>query len=473
MALSFSIGIYILRSLLAYDPGLYAVYSLVTVGLATGVMLRESVRAALVSAISKSLISVTSGDQQKGMHDALTISIIVAIINVLISILLSSSVHFLNMSEIYKSQFTLFMILRSLGYAAVIVVIPYMNVLAFKNRMVAYNVFLLFERCVDLVAVELLLYLLAGDHSDTPLIHAASVYVIFSGVVSILLILYTKYSSGHHLTFKPSKPSIPLFLSIKQNIIGSMMLVINMAMYFRFSLLLVNTLFGEIMGTAYAVSVQISSYLRQAIMGLVLGLDSRFSRKNRGQIRNASVSDVNEQLYVVLVPLVMLCSLATIYMDTLVGLATNSTKVNVPLISSLSSLFIVGVAIRGSSEIWMQLMISDSRIKAFAQPILLFSLLTPLVTIFASNVTNEYGIVIVAQWFVISMFLAHLCVVPYVLSKIAPQLLLTDLYKPIISGFFIAGLTIICSFFIEAKIFITMLIILASLIWCVALILYR
>jgi len=443
MFATFSIGLYIVKRLITTDDALFAVYTLVTVGLSIGVMLREALRAALVAYMNGE--NATADEIKLRFDEAVTIAIAIALLNFAFALLITTSTKFLNIDDNYRNTFSLFLVLRAAGASASVAIVPYLNFLAFRRRMGLYNIWLVWERVADLISVEVLVHSLINDQSHA-LLYGGAIYGLLMVTSAPLLVFICSRMDDIVSHYSPRPPNRQRRKEIVRNLGGASVLVVTMAMYFRFSLVAVNALFGEAMGIAYALSAQISSYLRQAVMGLVVGLDSYYLKGARHRSRENTVMQLRKQT--MLNSIALTCILVVIFalLPTLLRWLDPSISANRGVTLQLTTLFIVGVFFRSLSEPWMQMLGAKGRIADYSLPLLYVAGLSPITTLCIHWLGLQTPHIWLGICFACSMLVSHCILVPKILARQFSDISTLDLARSAYACiFFVAILAIVLS----------------------------
>ena len=418
MLLTFSIGLIIIKQLINFDKGFYAVYTLVTIGLGVGVMIREIARAATVPFF-------TQLDEKSDLTLRFRQSVFVILFSIFVNFLLSLILLYFSeqfqINDKFKQEFITFFWLRFVGFSILMLSVPIMNLYAYKGKMGVYNLWLLLERFIDLIAVQAIFIWAIKSNSGHALIVNGYTYLAGSTLLFFAFLMFFNHETKGKIKFIPKYPDHEALQYIKKQIFGTFLLVLNMAFFFRLSLVLVNIFFGEGLSYIYSIAIQISSYLRQAIMGLITGVDSFFSRSKleKGIIKACkTVSFFGQLNSILLIPLTILLFLFTPQIIIWVISDQNSTQgeeyANIVL---LTRIFIVGVSIRSLSEHWMEFLNGSGNVIKYSKKIIWISALTPIFLFMLQAAPTDKLINFLGWHFSISMLISHLIIVPSVFIK--------------------------------------------------------
>jgi len=414
MLLTFLIGIVIIRDLTHMEEGLYSTYVLVVVGLGFGVMMREVIRAAIVPFIGHSL---SLSGEVNGYGKSIFIASVASIVYFAIVLLIVFFRDVFDVNPLYIDTFSVFVLLRGVAHILLLLQTPALNMLAVSEKMGLYNTLVFFERVGELVAVELIYYSVFSDNYADALVINGVTVLLWNFVLVVLVATMLKVH-GRSLMFKLNMLDKNDWKFLRKQVAGNIFLVINMAFYFRFSIVLVNVLFGELASAIYGISTQIIGYLRQAVMGLVTGIDSYFSKN----IKNKRNTQVNEQLFVVgeinsvLVIFAAMCMYVALpYIVS--GVVSGELSDYIEQIVFLGNVFLVGVVARSLSEHWMSYMSGIGKVKDYSILIFFVSTTTPVVIVFLWFYDIVNPLQYLAYHFVLAMIVSHMLVIPLVIRK--------------------------------------------------------
>lgn len=415
MACTFAIGIYIMRRLLSIDPSLFAVYTLLTVGLGVGMMIREALRMALVPFLRQHIKpdgSITSSQFQQ----SLTLTTIFALANTSLYFFIAHMGSLFNISATYADQFKDFVFLRGIGYSFIIICVPFLNLLANEYRMISYNCWLLAERVLDVVVIETIIRAL-HDNSTQPLVSGGIAYLVCTFFLMCLLILIRKFTSREGISIKPKLITKTNYRYFLKRIRSSGLLVVTMAMYFRFSLVIINIVFGEALAISYAIAVQVSSYLRQITMGLITGLDSYFARKSADRTKNLMAKEVNKKALSSAIFLFLVFLTFIIFLRPLVQFLTQGSDINIESVLIFSTFFLCGVFIRATSETWMQFLSGLGKVNLYSTKVFCVAVISQAYVLILSQFSLNEPEYYIGAGFFAAMFVSHWLIVPIALKK--------------------------------------------------------
>lgn len=423
LAVTLLIGLYITRTLLSADVALFSVYMIVTMGLAIGVMAREALRIATVSLIADMFVVEPSsnavGRQVSGNSLRLIrkLAITTAAGSVLLSLPLVTLSGVIEMPPVLADQFRAFLMLRALGTGFLICAVPYLNVIAYTRRFGVYNLILLCERSIDLLSVMAIARVFLSADTENALLVGGVIHATLSLVLCISVWLYFgRVVRVDRLEFRKSGEERSV-LGALAAISGPGLLVLNMAAYFRLSLPLSNILFGEAVGAMMAIAVQVSGYLRQAIQGLVLGLDSLFSRESRELTSQETVLRLDKRALQTGLLLIVSFGLLVPAIPYLLNYLTGETTLADGRLHQLTILLLAGVLLRALSEVWMQYLNGRGQTMTYAKILLVVAMGYVLTLLLIGSFQPSSPELLIGAAFVVSTGLSHMVVVPTCLAR--------------------------------------------------------
>ena len=411
MIITFAIGFYLIKRLLAYDIGAYSIYALVVIGFGIGVMIREALRIFLVSRISEDL-----KDSGTHLRDGFYLCAIGAAFNIGMAIMLALSADLFSLPSGYSDNYIWFVIFRSLGVSVLIYLTPMLNILAYRGEMVKYNVILIVERLLDLLLVEAAILLHDAEMNVVSFGYGGAIYFVASILLYGLLVLFFTDSKFKRCLLTPARqPSVGrLGSSFK----GSLLLVLNNAFSMRAPILVINIFIGETASALFAIAIQIAGYVRQGCMGLVTGLDSMFRKKlltTEGGIVNA---EMNQKLLIVAFTVMAISVVFVYHVDILLSFLLPNKLENDSEVILISRVLIVYMMIRMSTEVWTQLLAAVGGLMQFSYLSILVNSLIVVVIVILAEFDMLNPTIWVAVFILLTAVVINLAVYPKVLVNL-------------------------------------------------------
>ncbi|MHC9510135.1 hypothetical protein [Kangiella sp. M94] len=407
MILTFLIGLLIIKLLITEDKELYSVYVLVTMGLGLGAMFRELLRASIVPFLSLKGDAGINENYSKSLYYTLQ----VILLFLACSFVLYSLKDFLEISPAYQSSFDAFYWARVIGAALLLLSFPALNVLAYNNQMVRYNLWFLFERVGEFLSVLLIIPANLYLNYDEPLLVNATVFLAWAIFQSVYFIAIF-HKSHTNCLMRPKRYTREertyLFRQLKANLL----LIINMALYYRATLVLINILFGSSVSVVYGLIVQLATYIKQVATGLVTGIDSFFAKtyKNKGESKQA-VKIIESLNMLIMLPF---STFVVIVFPFLLNFITEQ-KFDTPshYIHYLFALFMIGIVIRSLSEHWMGFLSGIGHANLYTGRIVIIASLVTASIFGIYYLKLEQPIFWIGVVFIIGMVASHFFIVPW------------------------------------------------------------
>lgn len=446
MILTFLIGLLIIKLLITEDKELYSVYVLVTMGLGLGAMFRELLRASIVPFLSLKGDAGINENYSKSLYYTLQ----VILLFLLCSLILYFLKDLLKIAPAYQSSFDTFYWARVSGAALLLLSFPALNVLAYNNQMIRYNLWFLFERVGEFLSVVLIIPAKLYLNFDEPLLVNATVFFVWSIMQSVYFIVVF-HKSHRYCLMRPKRYTREerayLFRQLKANLL----LIINMALYYRATLVLINVLFGSSVSVVYGLIVQLATYIKQVATGLITGIDSYFAKTQKNLQQSRQAINIIEHLNMAI--LLPFSAFVVIVFPFLLNFITQQ-EFDTPsyYIHYLFALFMIGIVVRALSEHWM----------GFLSGIGLAYLYTGKILVVASLITAsifgiyylkvEQPIFWIGVLFIVGMLLSHFFIVPWqyslrtktrYVSNMCGILLFSVIYTAmIIASFYISNMLV-------------------------------
>jgi len=422
------IGLYITRTLVTTDVSLFSVYTIVTVGLAFGVMAREALRIATVPLIAR-LHAVSDPEQPPpDAHDPargadiLRLALLVALANMALALPVTVLGHMLDIPSMLASQFAAFIVLRAVSSSLFITVVPYVNIIAYARAFTLYNGILLAERLADLVAVLVIVRLVRDGRADSALIVGGLIHACLAAVIALTVRAVSRRIATRRALepWSTANGSRIDLRSAARALAGPGLLVLNMAAYFRLSLPLANVFFGETVGAMMAVAIQVSGYLRQAVQGLVTGLDSLMSREAKELGGEANVRRLDTRVLDISLLLCAAFGVLAPLVPDLLDLIVGEAPIDRTRLQLLTLLLLVGVLARSLSEVWMQFLNGRGDTVHYSRKLLVVAVvyLTALALLSRSELPRPE--ILIGLLFAAASMISHLMIVPVCLSTSLP-----------------------------------------------------
>lgn len=414
MVLGFGISLVIIKRLLSFDPELYGIYVLVAFGLGIGSMVRELLRASLVPLMTDRGGSDRTPDP-RAISLGNTASLLMAAVVVVIGLGILSAEDVLVVPTVYRSGFAGFFLFRILAGAVFLLSLPALTTLSLQKQMGWYNLWLLLERVGDLIAVETMLSLI-GDDPSMAIVMGGAVYFFWCLLQTVAVmgsVGFVRSGVAVHYRIPTEEERRRLWDQFR----GHLQVIVNMALYFRGSVVLANIWLGAELTAVFGAVVQLAGYLRQAVGGAVFGSDALFVSDGRRLIRGLKrllekIGDLNASiaLAVTLPAMLLMPEIADFFVGDLEEQAVQFFVLSGRLLT-------MGVLFRGLAEHWMQFLNGSGRVRVYSKRLLAIALLSPVVWVVGHQAPPAALAIAWSTFFLAAMAMSFLIVLPWVVAS--------------------------------------------------------
>lgn len=451
LVIGFGVGLLIVRQLLLYGSDIFNIFTIVTVGAGVGIMLRELLRIALTSHLSRawSRREEEGGEREfrSVFGQSMTLCALAALAGAALMALVALAIPYLAVEPQNIAAAQTFVAARTAIMICTVAISPLLTMLLVMQKFGRMNLLMTAERVADFLAVLTPLIALA------PGIGGADALVVFA-VASAALICSLYLFAGWWITrsapslLKPtwrwqsSSARKPILLSIG----WAFALVLSFNLYLRFDTFFINTHFGVAATIAFGLSVQLIGMVRQASSGIVLGLDAVAAKARFGTRRTDSKShdaDSSEHYGPILVfssylqalvsGSIIVALLFTIdrLFDLWVGSRIDDPTI-LPLARSMSLIMLVGIVAVTLSDAWTNTLNGIGRKSIYVRYTIIVAIsnVVILVTLGAFGAITPIGLTIIYS---LLLAVAHLVIVPVQYSRETGTKLSTML-APILRG---------------------------------------
>jgi len=251
---------------------------------------------------------------------------------------------------------------------------PPLQAILVAGRTLAYNLFLSFERLVDLIAVGLIVTLAAGIVEPK----AAAWYFVGSTIlyVTVQLSVFV-YARRIDRRFVPRRVPVRLAdLKLARGIFGwNIAIVVAFLLYLRYSTLAVNVAIGETATLLLGLVFLLIGYQRQVSMGLVIGLDAVVARSfgsgrpQAGQdafVLKTVLRSTHVQSIFSCGSVALLFVLADPIFRLWLGASLAESGWDAEVATNVFRIMSLGVLARSISESWMKILNGQGRVGYYA-----------------------------------------------------------------------------------------------------------
>lgn len=392
MLCTFVMGLLIVRLLIALSDEVFSTYTLITIGVGVGIMLKELARIGLVPYLSKSL---NDGDER--FAQKLGISVAVTSMLGLFG-LFCMWVFALNLEHfaIQKNQTTavlVFIVCRAIQIFVSLFCMPHIALLTITRRYVSSNVFLTLERLADLLAVICAIVFVNPNEGGEVLVlvgivSLALTTILYIGTAWLVFNLNTKFRpSFSDLSIVQLRPIFSLFG-------WASILVLASNLFLRFDTLFVNIKDGVIGTVIFGITVQAIGLIRQLTFGLVAGLDAAFAHQKNNKVDGDGSyallrisSYLQASIGFAVYGVLFFCG------STVLELWIGSENADSFMLSQAIQLVVVmglGIIVTGFAEVWISIMNGQGLIGRYAPWLVPGAILNPILLFVGYKIMDQY-----------------------------------------------------------------------------------
>lgn len=415
LALTFALGIIIVRLMAELGPDAVLIYLLLISSTGIAALLKFALQNALVPALGLSI----DGRGEHSFPTVLWTSLVFGVVAGFVSLLLFGIFWMfssqLNLGELSQRTISIALFGTAIQAFSSSIGMVFLNLILVERRIVIYNVLQVLDRAVILLAAVVAFQLPAGTSIDTKV----QIFYVLGSALLVALQIAT------YVVAVARRPDLQLrrtALNPDTNrwigaFIGwNVVVVIAFAFFTRWPTLVVNWSLGEAMTLTIGIVLTVIGYQRQISMGLVVGLDALVARlssdgKADGQM-NANALILRSTYTLSAFSAFSVCALGLFiepilmlwFGDTLTGTGwTPATS------ASLFRIMSFGIAASILAEGWMKFLSGQGNVSTFAPSLLLAGLVNMIgvfiaVTIFDGEAAlRTIAIVFSASFVVVNL----------------------------------------------------------------------
>jgi len=418
---TFVIGLLYIRVIQSFGNETFAIIVISAACVTLYDCVREVVRTFAIPALGVACHSAEGEELGRTLVNSVLISSAFAAIAFGVSICVALNPQYLGIPEGYTTQSTAYLLIRFVPAAVGVAVCPLTCMFAVHGDFARYNAVFVAERFLDLFAA--LAVLVVGYFFDT-----SSQLIVFGVIISGTLLVLNCAAAWLAVRQLPARHLSPRLVSLKcvrelmSSTGWSIAYMVGLTLHIRFDVLLANAVFGLKTGVAYSVAAQLAGYVRTGVSTLGNGLDSVAARAwvngDQMELRRQTRIFASAQ---VLAALAVTGALGLSLPDLLpvwLGSQASSEVLDFAEIASIARLLLIGMAARSASEALMSILSGCGRIRSHARPILLGSLVNPiLIAMLYLMLPVDHRFLAPALSFAIIMPLVHVLLIPWIFSK--------------------------------------------------------
>ena len=434
----------------ATDVG-FGLWGLLGATAGLGDMFKEVVQTSMNRELGDAYHSDDDHKFRRVFNSALVVSLCATLFGVLIYGIIYFVIPMLNITDDWIAAARTVVLFQALASCVSIACAPLFNLYLIAERMITYNLLLVFERSSYFWAAIVWVVLNPSDDPQQTLVQFAATGAIITVIVVVLaavsmLILDKRTRPSRALVDRAEVRSI--ITTSGWN--GVMTIALNM--HIRLSQLLVNIWFGLTANAIFAAAVRLSSYIRMVTTGMTDGLDivaARLTAQNQKDSIGKLLPQITKFHGLIAIPA---CVVVFIYTPALleVWVGKHFEKEQLEICIITVRVLAIGMAARGVSDGWLRVLYGAGYIQKYAPLILIGGAINPLLSfaLFLSLPNNEASQTVLASFhapaiaFTLIFIGIHFGGVQLVVRKylgVSPVVLCKVLFRPVIIGLVIGG----------------------------------
>lgn len=385
---TFVIGIVIVRIMAEIGPDAALIYLLLISSTGIAAMFKFALQNALVPALGLSIDGSGEHDFQKVYWTSFVLGVGAGLLSVVLFAGFWLVSDQLNFGALSQTTIAIALLGTAVQTFASSVGIVFLNLLLVERRLVAYNIMLVLDRALILVAATVIIVLPPATSVDDKL---QLFYALVGGLTIVLQLgIYVLAVRGEpHLRLRRAPLVRQTTAWISAFIGWNAVVVIAFALFTRWPPLVVNWSLGELMTLTLSIVLLLIGYQRQLSMGLVVGLDAMVARLMGTENDGEASSLILRWTYILTVFATFSCALIGLFVETILALWFGDSLSEsgwVPAMSAdLFRIMSFGIAASILSEGWMKFLSGRGEVRAFAPPLLIAGIINIVGVIIAST----------------------------------------------------------------------------------------
>lgn len=268
--------------------------------------------------------------------------------------------------------------------------VPHRSLCLIAEKTTTLNLWVVAERFADVTAAAVAVLWIAPDRPGVAIVAYGFLSAGLTAATTGIALRSTRALAGGTILDGTASPSPAASLRLRRAIAENSTLGVAMNLYIRASLLIVQLIAGSVGAFAFGLAAQFSFYLRQAGMGLVLGIDGVAARARSADetegvgllLRRA----MRWQAAVVMPGAVLVFVFAEPLLRLWAGPRIAAENDSLAEISGLVRILLIGVSARALSEGWMRALTGVGRARVIAGPVVAGALASPVICLAAALV---------------------------------------------------------------------------------------
>lgn len=438
---SLIIGLILVRLLLRFGNEAFGLIALLGSQTGFAMMLNEIVRASIVPHLGAAYHSENSEEFVEVYNSSILVSLCAAVAAVAALGVIACILPWLNIPETLRGAAYVFIAASAVRCFFTVALAPTFNHYLVTERMVSLNVWLVLERSTDLASAVLACWMFDKTQASQAIITygicwaALSVSLLTAASLWILQI-------DNRLWPNPALATRRAAISFLQSVGWNAGVRVAVSLYTRLDMLIMNLWFGIWGNVVFGIASQLAGYVRQTMMGLVLGVDAVASRLatragTKAILRLVNRSAQLQSLILWPVVIVLLVLPEPILHIWLWGRLADAETM-IPTIATLIRILALGVAARSVSEGWMRILAGAGEVRKYAPVVLLGALANPFLVIAALLLFPEAFKYTAPAWVFSALLIPiHLIAIPSIVARefhVTYRQVMSPLVKPALAA---------------------------------------
>ncbi len=436
MATGFILSLWLVRLLLAFGSDACAVILLLASAGGLCAILQALARSSLTPVLA---LAYHEDDtcRQRGMFASSVFVCVLASAMALVGFfLLGLALDWLKIPEELLAGVRWFVAAKAAQAVLVLAVTPRVTMYLVERRMGVYNLCLLAERVADVASALLVLWLAPADPAQ-----AIAYFGLFSATlhaVALSLVVTLARRGRPAMAFQWSDANWSAVRGIFHSVRGNSAVVLAMALYARFDMMLLNLTGGLAANLVFSLAVQLSGYTRLITQGNAMGIESAAARNvvreggSPTNLRKLIQANTRQQAMLFLPAMLLLAALALPIVQVWVGSRVPDPEQMTAALATVLRLMLLGMAARAFTDGWMAILNGAGFIHAYARRVLLGALVNVLtVSSLIWIVPASRAIYFVAIVYTVLHIIVHFVSIPLLLKQLV-GMRLDEIFSPVI-----------------------------------------
>ena len=429
----FVIGVLQVRVLLSLGEDLYGAYVVLFASTALAALLHPVVKAAMVPKLGEALHDEDKERFRRSFNSALLASTLTSLLTLIPFVGIWLSIGVFDIPVELQGAARTYVLLIGFQVMVAICFDPFVSAYVVTGRMVEFNIVLLLERAMPLIAALTVLF--TYDIEDTASCLVGFAAITMAGKMALWLLVAARQCwRDERLRPRPAMISWDECRGIFTSLGWNAAHVVGTQLHQRLNVLITNLWLGFQSSMLFSLAAQLAMYIEQLTMGLVIGLDGLATRYRRSEERQNLRRLASHQMFLqasLIFPATAALLLSANELIALwIGDRLEDPATSIPTIAAIARLLVVGIAIRSLSESWIKILNGIGRVSSYSPLVLAGGILNPgLIAIIAVCVPQELNYLVPAISFIAITTIVHLLLISRITRR-ALEAPLSELFRP-------------------------------------------